>query len=296
MLETPQRSTKRKRLPTKPAELRADGDPDQALLALEAYATQAEEALGEALSQAAEKDLRIAALEQELKSQQRLSQPQPSPERPKASVELPNLSPPLHRRAQQTRQALEAVEHHTSEAGRSLAELLAGMEEREQCLQELELQLNEARQELQDQEQRSRAAALEAAGSRDRQIEELRQQLQVVEQHLEETRRELSGRDSRIQDLETELESVRAAGHAAREASADADQQLHQLHDVLEHYVLRCRDLERRSHPESTLRSAPSEVRPLSPLGQRLKAEIDRWEKSEPRTGRVCFGGDGSPS
>ncbi|MFO7628521.1 MAG: hypothetical protein R6W06_03190 [Prochlorococcaceae cyanobacterium] len=255
MLEAPKQSVKRKRLvpgPLAPPDL--VGDSEQALRALEAYANQAEEALGEAIGEAALKDRRIAALEAELRAKQHpaSSQPAPAPAQSSAAatarpkIVLPTLSPALGGAAQDTRQALEAVDHHSAAAGRALSELLAVAEEKEQGAQELELQLQETRQEIQ----------------------QLSQQRQGLEQALSEAQRRLAGSEARIQQLEQELGGVKEANEAA-------EHQLSQFHDVLEHYVLRCRELERKgSTPASSNESDPSPASTLSPLAQRLKAGL----------------------
>lgn len=275
-----QRSGKRKRLGAPPAaSLLPAGEPEQALHALEAYANQAEEALSEALDEVALKDRRIAALEAELRAQQR---PAPAPARPagRPAVVLPTLSPALSRPAQQTRQALEAIGRHTDEAEQALAALLAAAEEQEQGVEELQVQLQETRSELQRQQQLAANAAQEMALGKDRQIATLTNQQRRLEEALAESRRQLAGREGRIEALEQELNQLRS------NSSAQA-QQLDQLHNVLEHYVLRCRDLEHRAPREasatgqstvaslSDLTSLQDHAN-LSPLAQRLKTQLQR--------------------
>lgn len=156
------------------------------------------------------------------------------------------LSPLLGSTAQQTGQALEAEDQHTAAAGRALRELLAAAEEKEQGPQELELQLQETRQEIQ----------------------QLSQQRQGLEMPLSEARQKLASNEVRIQQLEQELGSTREANEAA-------EHQLSQLHNVPEHDVLRCRDLEHRGSTQaSPNESHPSEACPFSPMAQRLKASI----------------------
>lgn len=240
MLEAPKQSVKRKRLvPGTLAPADPVGDSEQALRALEVYANQAEEALGEAIGEAALKDHRIAALEAELRAKQQ-------PASIQAKVVLPTLSPLLGSAAQQTRQALEAVDHHTAAAGRALSELLAVAEEKEWGSQELVQQLQETRQEIQ----------------------QLSQQRQGLEQALSEAQQRISSNEVRIQQLEQELGS-------AKEVNESAEHELIQLHDVLEHYVLRCRELERRGSTQaSPNESDQSPASTLSPLAQRLKQSI----------------------
>lgn len=152
-----------------------------------------------------------------------------SQERPLESPpERAAIHPLLHDAAAQTRQAIEALDRYTSETEQALAQLLAASADQDARLAELEAEL----------------------ALRDERIGQLEREREIAK------REEREARDRRIEALEEELKQAR------EEAEANL-QELDQLHIVLEHYVLRCRELERRNSAES-----PS----LSFLSQRLHA------------------------
>lgn len=307
-----QRPGKRKKMgPMRPAPGAFGGETEQALRSLEAYANQAEEALVVALDEVTLKDRRIAALEAELMVQKGAasirptSSPSGAVDRP--AVVLPTLSPPLQRPAQRTRQAIEAIGRHTGEANQALAHLLAAAEEKEQGYEELQAQLNEARSDLEQHKQgfeelqaqlsetqnslekegqRLAAASQDAMRSKDLQIAQLTEKEHHLQDSLAAVERDLATRDARLKALETEVAQL-------RETAEIQEHQLEQLREVLEHYVLRCRDLEHRN-PQPTNNSitignslasannhsqrthlSDGSVAVLSPLAQRLKADME---------------------